>query len=161
MRADVARIWQKRSAGCAAMHVHLFFDGLSQILHNTDPVSGLQSLRRVFVSGLCIKAATVPADQLKTSGAGKRTPTLAAANLECHCHTVSMRGKILQPPMPPSVTAWRMQPTVRADALFVRARDTSHPPVSLAQRFERKHRSRASGVSSNARLARPNIPISG
>jgi len=62
--ADVVRIGQQGPAGRATMQVHLFFDGLSQILHKMEPVSDLQSLRRALAGSLCIQAATVPADHL-------------------------------------------------------------------------------------------------
>ena len=62
--AYVVRIGQKGSAGRAAMHVHLFFDGLSQILHKMEPIGDLQGLRRALAGSLCIKTATVPTNHL-------------------------------------------------------------------------------------------------
>lgn len=61
-RADVVGIGQKRAAGRTAMHIHLFFNGLAQILDKMEPVGYLQSLPRALACGLRIKATAIPAD---------------------------------------------------------------------------------------------------
>ena len=60
--ADVVRIRQKSPAGGAAVHVHLLFDGNTEILNKMKTVSYQQSLWCPLAGSLSVKATAIPAD---------------------------------------------------------------------------------------------------
>jgi hypothetical protein len=59
---DVVGVGQQRPAGGTAVKVHLFLNGLPQVLHDMEPVGDLLCLRCPLPGSLGVETAPISAD---------------------------------------------------------------------------------------------------